>query len=66
MKEGTSLTKLIRTFEAEARASGAETIIIKGVDIVEKRLIKDIDFVTRFGYNIERIGENTIKIIKNL
>ncbi len=66
MEEGTSITKLIRTFEAEARASGAKTIIIKGVDIVEKRLIKDINFVTRFGYNVERIGENTIKIIKNL
>ncbi|MEJ5106543.1 RHS repeat-associated core domain-containing protein [Chryseobacterium sp. MYb328] len=66
LKEGTSLIKLIKSFEAEAKASGANQIIIRGIDIVETRLIKDIDFAKRLGYAVEETTNNSIKISKKL
>ena len=66
LKEGTSLIKLIKSFEAEAKASGANQIIIRGIDIVETRLIKDINFAKRLGYAVEETTNNSIKISKKL
>jgi len=65
LKEGTSLVKLIKSFEAEALTVGAKQIVIKGIDIVETRLIKDVNFAKRMGYTVEKTN-NSIKIYKKL
>lgn len=65
-KEGTNLVKLVKTFKAEAKSAGATEIIIKGVDIIEKRLIQNVDFMTRLGYKVEKTAENSIKISKKI
>ncbi|WP_286920752.1 DUF6443 domain-containing protein [Flavobacterium sp. UBA4197] len=66
LEEGTSMIKLLKSFEAEAKTAGAKEIVIKGVDIVEKRLINNINFVKKLGYNIEKTTETSIKISKKL
>lgn len=65
LKEGTSLIKLVKSFEAEAAAAGAKQIIIRGIDIVENRLIQNVGFAKRMGYTVETTN-NSIKIYKKL
>ena len=66
LKEGTSLIKLIKSFESEAAAAGAKQIIIRGIDIVETRLIQDVGFAKRMRYTVETTTKNSIKIYKKL
>jgi hypothetical protein len=65
MQEGTSMVKLLRTFEAEAKAAGAKQIVINGVDIVNNKLLNP-DAAKKLGYVVEKITENTIRISKKL
>ncbi|MBF4519392.1 RHS repeat-associated core domain-containing protein, partial [Flavobacterium sp. ANB] len=64
LEEGTSLVKLVKAFEAEAKSAGATKIVIKGIDIVEKRLILNAEFMKRLGYTVEKTTDTTIKISK--
>ena len=63
--KGESVLDPKETFETEARVAGAKRIVIKGVDIVEKRLIQDISFMKRLGYSVENVTDTSVKISKN-
>lgn len=65
-EEGTSLVKLVKAFEAEAKSAGATKIVIEGVEIVEKRLILNVEYMKKLGYTVEKTTDNAIKISKKL
>lgn len=65
LEEGTSIVKLVKAFEAEAKSAGAKKIVIKGIDIVNKKLI-NTEAARRLGYVIEKITETSITISKKL
>uniref|UniRef100_UPI0032B39963 RHS repeat domain-containing protein n=1 Tax=Flavobacterium adhaerens TaxID=3149043 RepID=UPI0032B39963 len=65
LEEGTSIVKLVKAFEAEAKSAGAKEIVIKGIDIVNKKLI-NTEAARRLGYVIEKITETSITISKKL
>jgi hypothetical protein len=65
VEEGTSLIKLVKAFEAEAKSAGAKEIVIKGIDIVNKKLI-NTEAARRLGYTVEKITETSITISKKL
>lgn len=63
LEEGTSVIKLLKAFEVEAKSSGATKIVIKGIDIVNKKLI-NTEAARRLGYTVEKVTETTITISK--
>ena len=65
LEEGTSMIKLIKGMEVEAKSSGAKKIVIKGIDIVNKKLI-NTEAARRLGYTVEKATETTITISKKL
>ena len=65
LEEGTSMIKLIKGIEAEAKTSGAKNIVISGVDIVNKKII-NTEAARRLGYTVEKITETSITISKKL
>lgn len=65
LNEGTSVAKLLNAFEAEARAMGANKVIINGVDIVNPKLF-NAQMAQRFGYSFEQTSSNSIQLIKKI
>ena len=65
MEEGTSMIKLLKTFEAEAKSAGATKIVLKGIEIGEKKLL-NTEAARRLGYIVEKVTETTITISKKL
>ncbi|WP_264530317.1 DUF6443 domain-containing protein [Flavobacterium sp. N502540] len=60
-----SAIKLLKTMEAEAKASGATKLIIEGKGVVETKLLNAKAW-ERLGYTIERIEQHSVRIYKNL
>ncbi|URC11671.1 hypothetical protein [Flavobacterium sp. B183] len=60
-----SAIKLLKTMEAEAKASGATKLIIEGKGVVETKLL-NAQAWERLGYTIERIEQHSVRIYKNL
>ena len=65
LTEGSSIFTLLRKFEAEAIAGGAKKIVIKGVEIIEKRFINP-EAAKSLGYTFEQTGSNSIQLVKTL
>ena len=65
LEDGTSLVKLIKSMESEAKAAGATNIVIEGVEIVNKKIIDKIQLVERLGYTVEKTTNSSIKITKS-
>ena len=57
--------KGLKLFEAEARAGGADKVIINGIDIIETRLINS-QAAQRLGYAFEQTSKNSIQLVKSL
>ena len=66
LEEVGNLPKLLKTFEAEAKAAGATKIVIEGVEIVNPKITEKIKLAERLGYKIEKITNTTVKIVKDL
>lgn len=65
LSEGTSIPKLLRVFEAQARAGGAKKIVLNGIDIVETRLI-NAQAAQGLGYTFKQTSSNSIQLTKIL
>ncbi|WP_460911768.1 hypothetical protein [Spirosoma areae] len=65
LNEGTSIPKLLKAFEMEARLGGANKIILSGIDIVETRLINS-QAAQRLGYTFQQTSNNSIQLTKIL
>lgn len=65
LSEGTSIPKLLKVFESQARAGGANKIVLNGIDIVETRLI-NAQAAQRLGYTFEQTSTNSIRLTKIL
>ena len=63
--EGKGLYELVRVFEAEAKAQGASTIVIKGTMVIEDRLM-NAEAASHLGYTFKKINETTFELIKSL
>jgi RHS repeat-associated protein len=58
-----SLFDLVRAFEVEAAESGANQVVINGIEIVETRLINE-GGARLLGYSFEQTSANSIKLTK--
>ena len=65
LREGTSISRLVKTFEKEAKAQGANKLIIKGIDIIETRLF-NAEAARRLGYLFRQTSDNSIELTKIL
>jgi len=60
-----SIAKLLKAFEAEAKAAGAEVLNIKGLSVINPKLINP-KVAEKFGYIFRQINEDTIELVKVL
>ncbi len=63
--EGKSLFKLVRAFESQAKSAGMDKVVIKGVDIVETRLMNP-RAAELMGYTYKELSKNSIELVKFL
>lgn len=63
--EGKSLFELVRAFEGQAKNAGVDKIVIKGVDIVETRLMNS-RAAELMGYTYKELSKNSIELVKFL
>jgi RHS repeat-associated protein len=62
-----SMLKVVRSIEAEAKAAGARSLEIHGIEIVNPNILKTAKATAgRFGYSFEQVTENSIKLAKQL
>lgn len=62
-----SMVKLVTAIENQARAAGASTLEIHGVDIVNSKILSTSKTAAeKFGYTFEQVSENSIKLTKQL
>lgn len=63
--EGKSLFELVKAFEGQAKAAGADKVVIKGIDIVETRLMNS-RAAEILGYTYKELSKNSIELVKFL
>nr|WP_228423898.1 hypothetical protein [Chryseobacterium carnipullorum] len=63
--EGKSLFELVRAFESQAKSAGMDKVVIKGVDIVETRLMNP-RAAELMGYTYKELSKNSIELVKFL
>lgn len=65
LTEGTNIKALLNVFENQARSSGANKVVIEGIDIINSKLFSPA-MAQRLGYTYEQTGKNSIKLVKIL
>ena len=60
------LVQLARVLECEAAASGAESIIIRGVDVINPYVLRLVGLGRTLGYTVSNLTENSITFRKSL
>uniref|UniRef100_UPI0016266769 polymorphic toxin-type HINT domain-containing protein n=2 Tax=Chryseobacterium lathyri TaxID=395933 RepID=UPI0016266769 len=63
--EGKSLFELVKAFESQAVNAGMDKVVIKGVDIVETRLMNP-RAAEIMGYSYKELSKNSIELVKFL
>ena len=59
------LFELVKTFEAEAKAEGATTVILKGVTVENKDLFNPT-IAQRLGYTFKQLSDKSFELVKTL
>ena len=63
--EGKSLFNLVRAFEVQAQKAGVDKVVIRGIDIVESRLMNQRG-AEILGYTYRELSKNSIELVKFL
>jgi RHS repeat-associated protein len=62
-----SMLKVVQSIEVEARAAGAKTLEIHGVEIVNPKILSTAKVAAeKFGFTFEQVTNNSIKLTKQL
>jgi RHS repeat-associated protein len=62
-----SMLKVVRSVEAEARAAGAKSLEIHGIEVVNPKILTTAKAAAeKFGYTFEQVTTNSIKLAKQL